>query len=273
MEKRRMLRLSIKTMIIALVFLVFCGCATTSDSVKDSEEVTAPEIAPLKVGITPNFPPIIFKLNNEIKGVEADLARRLAEELGRPLEFVELSWNGQIPELLAGKTDIIMSGMSVTKARKVRIRFTESYCKSGLLAAFRREDASKYNSIDSILNSNSNIGIIKGTTGAVFVKNNLSNAKRIFELSKARDGGIELKRRVIDLFIYDAPSVIWLVSENEADLSGLLELLNVEQLAWGITGEDQEFLTNVNSILKEWKEDGTLDEKLKRWLPYLDSIK
>lgn len=41
-------------------------------------------------GDHPKFLPIIFKLNNEIKGVEAGCAKRLAEELGRPLEFVEL---------------------------------------------------------------------------------------------------------------------------------------------------------------------------------------
>ncbi|MBC2715204.1 MAG: transporter substrate-binding domain-containing protein [Desulfobacteraceae bacterium] len=268
-----MLRLCTRTIIIVLVTIIVYGCTTTSDSVKDSGEVTAPEIAPLKVGITPDYPPIIFKLAKEITGVEADLAKRLAEELGRPLQFVELPWKEQIPALLIGKTDIIMSGMSITKAREVRIRFTDPYVKSGLLAAFRREDAAKYNSIDSILNSDLTIGVIKGTTGAVFAKNHCSNAGRILELSKAHDGAIDLKRGVIDLFINDAPSIIWLVSENEADLSGLWEPLNVEHLAWGITGEDQEFVMDVNDILKKWKEDGTLDKVLKRWLPYLDSLK
>lgn len=37
--------------------------------------------------------------------------------------------------------------------------------------------------------------------------------------------------------------------------------------------DDQAFLTKVNTILKEWKEDGALDGILKRWLPYIDSIK
>jgi ABC-type amino acid transport substrate-binding protein len=45
---------------------------------------------------------------NEQLQVEADLARRLAEELKRPIKFVGLSWEEQIP-LLEGKIDIIMS--------------------------------------------------------------------------------------------------------------------------------------------------------------------
>jgi ABC-type amino acid transport substrate-binding protein len=54
----------------------------------------------------------------------------------RRIKFVELSWDQQISALLSGKTDIIMPGMSITQARKVRIDFTDSYLKSGLVAAF-----------------------------------------------------------------------------------------------------------------------------------------
>jgi len=277
-----MLRLYPRIFITALSAVIICGCASTSETIKGAGEVTAPEIAaevsvpeiaPLKVGITPDYPPIIFKQGEKIKGVEADLAKRLAEDLGKPLEFVELTWAEQIPALLSGKTDIIMSGMSITKARGVRIRCTESYLKSGLLAAFRTEDHTRYSSIDSILTSDSTVGVVKGTTSAAFAKKNLTNAERIYELSNAHDGGFELRRNGIDLFIHDAPSVIWLVSENEADLSGLWELLNVEHLAWGITAEDPVFEANVNNILKKYKEDGTLNKILDRWLPYREALK
>ena len=90
---------------------------------------------------------MIFNLKEKITGVEADLARLLGERLHRPVEFVELRWERQIPALMEGQTDIIMSGMSITKARRIRIDFTESYLKVGLLAAFRREDVSKYNTL------------------------------------------------------------------------------------------------------------------------------
>jgi len=53
-------------------------------------------------------------------------------------------WEDEIEALLNGRIDIIMSGMSITKAREVRIAFTEPYLKSGLLAAFRAEDTKKY---------------------------------------------------------------------------------------------------------------------------------
>jgi len=271
--KRRnlsMLHMFYKTIIIVLISLVFFGCNTTGDPVKPAVEIKDAEVAPpsLKVGVTPNYPPIIFKQAKKISGVEADLAVKLAEELGRSLEFVELEFNEQIPALLSGKTDIIMSGLSVTKAREVRISFTDHYLKSGLLAAFRIKDSSKYNSIDSILNCEGNVGVVKSTTSAVFTKQNFPNIERIFELSKARDGGIELKRTVIDLFIHDAPSIAWLVSENEANLMGLWEPLNTEYMAWGINRDNQDLMTEVNNVIKKWKNDGTLTKTLQLWLPW-----
>src|SRR5262249_54888242 len=65
----------------------------------------------LRVGVTPTYPPIIFKQNQQLAGVEVELARRLGARLGRPAQFVELRWDEQIPALIAGAIDIIMSGM------------------------------------------------------------------------------------------------------------------------------------------------------------------
>jgi len=41
---------------------------------------------------------------------------------------------------------------------------------------------------------------------------------------------LALKNRRIDIFVYDAPAVVWIVSENEAELKLLPELLNIEYL-------------------------------------------
>jgi polar amino acid transport system substrate-binding protein len=225
----------------------------------------------LRVGITPHFAPMIFKLDTDIMGVDADFARLLAAELGRELRFVELRWDQQIPALLRGKTDIIMSAMTATKARKVRIAFTESYYSTGLLAAVRTEDAAKYDSAERITQSPANVGVIEGTTSDVFVERNFSNARKI-SLTKADDGAFELRRRTIDIFVNDAPSIIWLVSENPAELTARsLWGRHMEQsYAWGIKLGNGAFLDRVNKILSGWKQDGTRSRILLKWLPYLE---
>lgn len=228
------------------------------------------EIPPnaLRVGVTPTYPPIIFKQGEQITGVEADLARLLGTRLGRPVAFTEVAWGQQIDALMAGRTDIIMSGMSVTQAREVRIAFTEPYLEGGLMAAIRRDDARQYPSRDAVLQTTGTVGVLEQTTGDVFVQQNFPNARRI-TLSRASDGALALRRHTIDVFVHDGPSIAWLVSANEADLAGIWQPLNRENLAWGIRRDDPKLLAQVNEILGAWKRDGTLTEVLLRWLPYL----
>ena len=169
---------------------------------------------------------------------------------------------------MGGKTDVIMSGMSVTEARTVRIAFTEPYLEGGLMAAVRTEDARQFGSREALLQTTGTIGAVERTTGDVFVQQNFPNARRV-TLSIASDGALALRRRTIDVFVHDGPSIAWLVSANEADLAGLWEPLNRESLAWGVRRDDAQLLAQLNEILGTWKRDGTLTGVLERWLPYL----
>src|SRR5262245_37336376 len=196
---------------ILVVVALWAGCADSYYR-KGSGPVDVPANA-LRVGVTPTYPPIIFKQGGQMAGVEADLARQLGPRLGRPVYFVEVLWDQQVDALLAGRTDIIMSGMSVTQARAVRIAFTEPYLEGGLMAAVRTEDARRYGSREALLQSTATIGMIERTTGDVFVQQNFPNARRV-ALSRASDGALALRNRTIDVFVHDGPSIAWLVSAN-----------------------------------------------------------
>jgi len=257
-----MYKMCMKVALLFLIAAIFLGCATTQEPIVVEET----KQNSLRVGITPSYPPLIFKLGENIAGVEVDLARKLGEELNRPVKFVELSWDDLIPALLEGKIDMIMSGMSITSAREVRVAFTDHYLKSGLLIAMRAEDAQKYISLEDIQENHLAAGVIKDTTGDVFVQKNLPRA-RMVPYSRADRAAFDLKLRRIDIFVDDALSVIWLVSENEADLTALWEPLTEEYIAWGVRRDNREFLAQVNSILRQWKQDGTLHNVLLKWLP------
>jgi len=239
-----------------------CGCA--ADGVKTGQV----PVNPIRVGVTPTYPPVIFKMDGKIVGLEADLAKRLAAELKRPVEFVEISWERQIPSLLEGKTDIIMSGMTITQARQVRITFSQPYLTSGLMIAFTAENASKYTSLKNIMESVPAVGFVAGTTGEVYARDNFREENRMVPVKLADEAVLALKNRRIDIFVYDAPAIVWIVSENEAELKFLPEPLNIEYLGWGLRRDDRELLVKVNALLSKWKNDGTLKEMILKWLPY-----
>jgi polar amino acid transport system substrate-binding protein len=257
-----MYKMFIKVALLFSIMAMFLSCATSQEPVSVKE----PLQNTLRVGITPSYPPLIFKLGDNLAGIEVDLAQQLGKELNRKVEFVEFRWDALIPALLEGKIDIIMSGMSITKAREVRVAFTDHYLKSGLLIAMRSEDSRKYSSLNAIKEDHLAAGVLKDTTGDVFVQNNLPRARRV-PYSKSDRAAFDLKQRRINIFVDDALSVIWLVSENEADLTALWDPLTEEYIAWGVRRDNTELLNQVNSILSTWKQDGTLHNVLEKWLP------
>jgi len=260
----------VRSFILALVAAVFFGCATAPLPKGETSE----GVPPLRVGITPDIPPLVFKQGDQIVGIEPELARMLGEELGRPVKFVELKWDAQIPALLEGRTDIIMSSMTVTRERQVRIAFAEPFMKSGLVAAVRAEDVPKYPTTESILNVVGLVGLVPNTTSESFVRKNLPYAQQHY-LSYPREAVNALQQRWIDIFIGDAPMVIWLVSENESSIAGIWQPLNEEYLAWGMRKDDRDLLARVNAALVQFRLDGRLDMVLHKWLPkqYLERMK
>ncbi|MCL5023931.1 MAG: transporter substrate-binding domain-containing protein [Nitrospirae bacterium] len=259
---------SVAVIILVLIAFIVGGCATTNGP-QDSPAAGEQQSAPLRVGITPDSPPMIFRLNDTVSGIEADFARNLGKALNRQVRFVELGRDQRFNSLMEGKVDIIMSGLSITEARKVRIAFTEPYLKSGLMAAVRAADASKYRSLAALTGSIPAVGVIGGTTGEAYVRKHFSGtSRRIIPLNRVSDAPFELKGGRIDVFIHDAPAVVWLVSENEASLKVIPELIDEEDLAWAVRRDDSALLAKVNAALAAWNKDGTRKAILSRWLPY-----
>lgn len=255
----------LRSVFLSVMIMSLFGCGTI--------EKNKPEVKDtLRVGITSTYPPLIFRQDKQVIGVEADCARELAKALGKQLIWVELKWDQLIPSLLDGKIDIIMSGMSVTDARMMRIAFSDPYLETGQMALMRHANAKRYDSPESIKASDARIGVQDGTTGDVFVQKNCPDASKI-SIGKPNDAMSYFAGNRIDLLIYDAPTIMLLASQNEADVIPLWYLLTEEQLAWGLRRQDKELLTSVNHLLAEWKENRKLDSILDRWIPYSKRLK
>jgi len=220
----------------------------------------------LNVGVTPNAPPLVFMRNNNISGVEVDMATELGRELGRPIRLIPVAWEDQIDALIAGRTDMIMSGMTITAARKVRIAFSEPYLTLGIMALVRSRDAGRIAIPESILNGDVRIGVEKGSTADAFVNRNCRSPNAVFYLQPS-DAPFYLVNRRIDVYLNDGTAVIWIAAENEADLEAIRKPLTRDEIAWGFRKDDVELRSKVDKILAQWKKDGTLQKILDKWLP------
>ena len=226
----------------------------------------ADDVAPLKVGVSPVFPPVAYKEGGQIVGIEADFAHALGAELGRPVQFVELAWEDQIPALTDGRIDIIMSGMSITRARELRVAFSKPYLGIGQMPLVRREDASQY-AFGFPSRTKAVMGVIKATTGDFLVQQEFPKNKRK-DYDSGEDAAKALLKKRIDIFICDAPTIWWLAATHEADgLVPVSVLLTDESLAWGIRRSDTAFIDSVNQALDKLQKSGQAMKIIKHWLP------
>lgn len=246
---------------VAGLLAVAVGCASP----------VAPRPLPLRVGVTPNYPPLVFQERGQLAGAEVDLAYALGAELGRPVRFVSLAWDDQIAALLDGRTDIIMSGLSVTPERQERVAFAEPYVGNHLYALVRREDVAAFPSAEAVLATTSVVGVIPHTTGDAFLRAACPRAQR-HAVADSATAPAWLQEGRLQVFIDDGWSIAHLASQHTGALAVVRGPLQQETLAWAVRPGDAALLEQVNAALVRWREDGTLISAIRRWVPHIDLL-
>ena len=74
-------------------------------------------------------------------GYDVQIARKIAEGLGKELVIVKTEWDGLPMGVMTGAFDAIIAGMSPTEERKLTIDFTDPYYESDLVMVVRKDGA------------------------------------------------------------------------------------------------------------------------------------
>jgi polar amino acid transport system substrate-binding protein len=255
---------AIRTLILAAGCVLLAGCAT-----QPAPQAAAPAPDPkiLRVGVTPNAPPLIFK-EGGLVGAEADLAQALGRDLGRKVVFVEEKWENLIDSLCDNRIDIIMSPMTITLARSYRIAFSDPYLNVGQMALARSGDTYNY-VLNLASQAKRGIGVKPGTTADLLVRQEMPGVTRKYFPDGEAAAEALLKQKV-DLFISDSPMIWYLAGHYETKgLSVIPIMLSQEQLGWGVRRSDTELLKQVNAFLAKAQTSGELSRILGRWMPGL----
>lgn len=256
-----------------VLLMLMAGCAQPSKPTPTSKPA---DETILRVGVSTSSPPFVFKQSGEIVGLDAELAKEFSQFIGRKHRFVELKWNDQIPALLEKRTDIIMSGMTITKMREMRIAFSSPYYQTGQMAMVRKENQNRFpTGYYGILGQSPSMhfGVVKGTTGEIFVRRYLESARKITAYQTGKEAMKALLTPFmvnrIDAFVHDGPILLMLLAqEQSAELTIVPSLLTEEDLAWGVRKTDPDLLEAANRFIDGLRQNGKLEEMTRRWIPF-----
>ena len=214
----------------------------------------------LRVGTALSFPPYEYEDDGQVVGIDVDIMQEIARRMGRTYVLENMEFDDLFPALDYHKIDVIAAGLTITETRKETINFTVSYA-SGEQKILIKKDTNIDN-IDELGKNNILIGIEKGTTGHVLAEN-IFNSSQLREYDDATKMMDALESNIVSAVVIDiAPAETY--ANSHSDLKILDIDSDYEEYALGLA-KDSEYYEQVNSILQEMIEDGTVDSIIKKY--------
>lgn len=226
--------------------------------------LSAQATEPLRVGMELSYPPFeTIGPDGQPEGVSVEMAKALAERLGRPLKIENMPFTGLIPALKTGKIDLIISSMTATPERAKAVTFSDPYLTTGLGALVPKNSNAKH--LADIDQPGNTVVVRQGTTGEVFARKNLKNA-RLLTLDKESACVVEVTQGKATAFIYDQMSVFQNNKRNPETTRALLAPLQAESWAVALRQGDADLLAEVNAFLAGFRSEGGFDKLSERFL-------
>lgn len=209
--RKRLLRLALAA--LTTVALVGCGGA------KKEEANT------FKVGMEAGYAPYnwtqLTDANGGVKiagsseyagGYDVEIAKRIADGLGKELVVVKTEWDGLVPALVSGKVDAIIAGMSPTAERKETIDFTDTYYQSNLVMLVK--NGGKYENAKTLADFSGAKITGQLNTFHYTVIDQIPNVKKQPAMDNFPAMRVALESGVIDGYVTERPEAISAQSAN-----------------------------------------------------------
>ena len=231
------------------------------DSTQETASVTTVTEGKLTMATNATFPPYEYYDGNDVVGIDAEIAAKIAEKLGLELEIQDMEFNSIITSVNQGKADMGMAGMTVSEDRLKNVDFSDSYAK-GVQVVIVKED-SDIKTIDDL--AGKKIGVQLNTTGDIYATEDFGK-DNVQQFNKATDTVLALTQGKVDALIIDkAPAEVF-VEQNEG-LTLLDSSYADEDYAICFKKGNTELQKEVNDALNELIEDGTVQAIIDKYIP------
>lgn len=259
--------------VLALLALaLLTACAQLGGSTSGSSTTFSPTLdailsrGELVVGTAANMPPLnMTTRSGEIIGLEPDLANYLAYTMGVKLRLETMQFSELLGALESGKVDMVISGMTITPRRNLKVAFAGPYFVSGKCVLTRREALASMESAADINAANLKLTALEGSTSQEFVERLIPSATLI--TAPDYDSGVaRVLSGEVDAMLADYP--ICLVTHARYPDEGLVSVitrLTYEPLGIALPANDPLLLNFVENLLGGLALSGRLNELNARW--------
>ncbi|MCR5686728.1 MAG: transporter substrate-binding domain-containing protein [Lachnospiraceae bacterium] len=253
----------VSLMLACAMMLTLAGCVTvttTTSSSSSSDLEYIKEKGTLIIGIT-DFAPMDYKDDSgEWIGFDADLGRKVAEDLGVKAEFIEIDWDNKILELENKSIDCVWNGMTLTDEVKNAMNCTKAYCNNAQVAVMKADAAESHKEEADL--ASLNFAVEAGSAGEAVAEEKGWNYT---SLTSQADALMEVEAGSSDACIIDLLMAGAMIGEGTSyeDLTYTVELTEEE---YGVgCRKDSDLTQFINDEFKKYYDDGTIESIAKNY--------
>ncbi len=210
-----------KVLVVALAILLALSVAACS---KAPAGAGGENSDVLKVGMECNYAPYNWSQTDDANGAvpiqnvanmytngyDVQVAKKIAESMGKTLEIYAYEWDSLIPAVQSGNLDMIVAGMSPTDERKEKIHFSDLYYVSNLVAITKDNKLSGVEKIADL--DGKKIAAQSGTSHLEALSS--QTTAQVSELSDFTTMLIALDAGTIDGYISEEPTAMAVCTEG-----------------------------------------------------------
>jgi polar amino acid transport system substrate-binding protein len=263
------------TFVFVALLLLLGGCAQMNSNTANAS--ASPVIdrivqrGELAVGMAGNMPPLnMTTKEGELIGYEVDLAKAMAAAMGVRAKLAVIPFAELLPALQSGKIDLILSNMTITPGRNLKVAFVGPYFTSGKAFLTKIKTISMAEEPGDIDAKKTKLVALKGSTSQAFVEEAIPEAT-LFAANDYDEAVKMVLEDKVHAMVADYP--ICVVSVFRYPNQGLLSVvttLTYEPIGVGVPAGDPLLVNWVENFMGISEETGLLQELKENWLLQAD---
>lgn len=249
------------TFVMGLGVLFLSGCSSFN-SIEDIQATKE-----LVIATNAEFPPFEYIEGNEFKGLDMDIARLIAEELGVTAKIQHMAFDAVIGSVTSNRADIAIAGLTISEERLANVDFSIPYFNASQVVIVKSTNTTiTGETLDDLLASmtGAKVGFQKGTVGQFYVEGSeswgfdgITGAVATQYNSGALAVNDLLAGRIDAIVIDEMPARNFVQNNPGIEIIDLY--LTVEEYAIALPKGNTELKEFIDAIIERILQDGTFD--------------
>jgi polar amino acid transport system substrate-binding protein len=222
---------------------------------------------PEQVGNPPSNPALsrIFQRGELIVGTTGKQPPLNGTDKEGRVNFLTLPFSDLLPALEAGKVDMVISGMTITPKRNLKVAFVGPYFISGKSFVTKIQTIASLKDPSQINRPETILAALKGSTSQAFVEHVLPKAKLVLTEDYQEALQLVLEGKAHAMIADHHICILSVLLLPEEKLVALEKPLTYEPLGIALPGNDPLLVNLIQKFLGLLQGSGDLDKLKERW--------